>query len=259
MRNFVLLSIAIMLFGAVSAQTVESQLNAVFPVQNTVTTLYPEFTGVAVDQVHEYLGKKIYLSSLVYLFIGNERYLGCGIGNVKQQTNKDIGAFISFSYYTKRDSEFSGPWNSSSEATQFAFHPGGINDPKAVNYSNSDKPYYTPLYGFTYSDTEGLNLVDLSSAQIIANIGTGGDIKNYAYLSVFAGKTRSSEDIIVVAGNDGLKVFGVFVGNGQSSVQAITTTAAQSYYDLNGRKLDAPKHGVNIVVEGETTKKVIVK
>lgn len=259
MRKIVLVSIAIMLSCIVSAQDVEGKLNAIFPVQNTVTTQYPEFTGVSVDQVTEYLGKKIYQASFIYLYKGQERMLGMGYGNVKQVNNCDTGLFVSFTYFTKRDSEFSGPWNSSSEATQFAFHPGGINDSKSANYSDSDKPYYTPLYGFTYSDSEGLNLVDLSTAQIIANIGGGGDIKKYAYLSVFAGNTRNSEDFIVVAGNQGLNVYGVFVNNGSSQVRQIEYTRTPSYFDLNGQKLDFPRQGINIVVDGETAKKVVVK
>ena len=259
MRRIVFVSIAIMLSCVVSAQNVESKLNAIFPVQNTVTVQYPEFTGVAVDQVREYLGKKIYLASLVYLYIGNESYIGCGIGNVNQQTNRDLGSFISFSYYTKRDSEFSGPWNTSSESTQFAFHPGGIKDSKVASYGNSEKPYNTPLYGFTYSDTEGLNLVDLQSAIVVANIGTGGDIKNYAYLSIIAGNTRNTEDLIIVAGNNGLKAYGVFVDNGKSGVRQIFSSSEASYFDINGQKLDYPKQGINIVVDGNEAKKVVVK
>lgn len=260
MKKALLLVSACLLHLVANAQDYAQYLNSLFPVQNTVTTGYPEFTGANVTQSYEYLGKKIFLASLLYLFKGEDHYYGCGIENINQLHKRDYGSFISFTYYTKKDAETSGSWNCSSATTQFAFHPGGINDGKTANYSNAEEPFNVPLYCFTYSDTEGLNLVDSQSAKIIANIGAGGDIKRYAYLTVIAGNTRNTEDIIIVAGNNGLKAYGVFVDNGSSGVRQIfSSSSSPSYFDINGQRLDAPKQGINIMVDGNEAKKVVVK
>lgn len=260
MKKALLLVSACLLHLVANAQNYAQNLNSLFPVQNTVTTGYPEFTGANVTQSYEYLGKKIFLASLLYLFKGEDHYYGCGIENINQQQKRDFGSFISFTYFTKKDAESSGSWNCSSATTQFAFHPGGINDGKTADYNNSEEPFYVPLYCFTYSDTEGLNLVDSQSAKIIANIGAGGDIKKYAYLTVIAGDNRNSEDVIVVAGKETFKIYGIFVEDGESGVKVIeSSSSAPSYFDMNGRKLDSPRHGLNIVVDRQTTKKVVVK
>lgn len=241
------------------AQDVESFFNAVFPIQGTVTTGYPEFTAANVEMSYEYMGKKILLSDRVWLYKGTERYWGQTIQNIKNHSKKDLGSFISFNYLSNSVPNVSGPWNVSSSTTQFAFHPGGMNW-KNANYNNSEEPYYVPLYAFTYSDEEGLNLVDLESGNIIAKIGEGGDIKKYAYLTVLAGDTRNSKDVIVVAGKDTFCIYGMFIENDESGVKAVVSPiSAPAYFDTNGRKLDSPKRGVNIVVDGETTKKVVVK
>lgn len=260
MKKALLLVSACLLHLVANAQDYAQNLNSIFPVQNTVTTGYPEFTGANVTQSYEYLGKKIFLASLLYLFKGEDHYYGCGIENINQLHKRDFGSFISFTYFTKKDAESSGSWNCSSATTQFAFHPGGINDGKTADYNNAEEPFYVPLYCFTYSDTEGLNLVDSQSAKVIANIGAGGDIKKYAYLTVIAGDNRNSEDVIVVAGNDGLKVYGVFVSSGESTVRLVSSTNhVTSYFGLNGQKRVSPTHGVNIVSDGDSTKKVFLK
>lgn len=249
-----------LLFCASSkAQDVESSFNAVFPIQGTVTTGYPEFTAANVEMSYEYMGKKILLSDRVWLFKGTERYWGQTIQNIIYHSDKDLGSFISFNYISNSVPNVSGPWNVSSSTTQFSFHPGGMNW-KNVNYNNSEEPYYVPLYAFTYSDNEGLNIVDLQSGSVIAKIGKGGDIRNYAYLSVLAGDSRNSKDVIVVAGKDTFCIYGIFIEDGESGVKAVfSPISVPAYFDTNGRKLNSPKHGVNIVVDGETTKKVVVK
>ena len=235
------------------------QWNAVFPIQGTVTIGYPEFTAANVEMSYEYMGRKILMSDRVWLYKGTERHWGQTIQNIKYHSEKDLGSFISFSYLSNSVSNVNGPWNVSSSTTQFAFHPGGMNR-KIANYNNSEEPYYIPLYAFTYSDEEGLNLVDLQSGSIIAKIDEGGDIKKYAYLSVLAGDSRNSKDVIVVAGKDTFSIYGIFIENDESGVKAVVSPiSAPAFFDTNGRKLDSPRHGVNIVVDGETTKKIVNK
>lgn len=258
MRKLLFLSIAMVLPCIVLAQNVEQYFNSIYPIQGTVTTEYPEFTATKIEMSYEWMGKEILLSDRIYLYKGAERYLGQTIENIKYHSNIDLGAFISFNYISKFVPNISGHWNNSSSTTQFAFHPGGLG--KEANYKNAEKPYYVPLYAFTYSDTEGLNLIDVNSGNVIAKIGEGGDITKYAYLAVLAGDSRSSKDIIVVAGKSNFSVFGIFVGDGESSVRSISYSgAAPSYFDINGQRLDSPKQGINIVVDGETTRKVVVK
>lgn len=260
MKKVITLGMIMLLLCAYSkAQDVESYFNAVYPIQGTVTTGYPEFTAAKIEMSYEYMAKKILLSDRVWLYKGTERYWGQTIQNIKYHSNKDLGSFISFNYSSNTVPNVSGPWNVSSNTTQFAFHPGGMIK-KVADYNNAEQPYYVPLYAFTYSDNEGLNLVDLQNGKIIANVGEGGDIKKYAYLTVFAGDSRNSKDIIVVAGKETFKIYGIFVEDGETGVKVIeSSSSAPSYFDVNGRKLDSPRHGVNIVVDGETTKKVVVK
>ena len=259
MKKALLLVSACLLHLVANAQNYAQNLNSLFPIQGTVTTGYPEFTAANVEMSYEYMGKKILLSDRVWLYKGTERYWGQTIQNIKYHSNKDLGSFISFNYSSNSVPNVSGPWNISSSTTQFAFHPGGMNW-KNANYNNSEEPYYVPLYAFTYSDEEGLNLVDLQSGVVIATIGEGGDIRKYAYLSVLAGDSRNNKDVIIVAGKDTFSIYGVFVEDGENGVKVVVySNSAPSYFDMNGRKMGSPKHGVNIVVDGETTKKVVVK
>ena len=223
--------------------------NSVFPIINTVTA-EPEYTMTSISQVNEFMGRKVYTSDIMYIGMG-EKY------GYDAKWASDYGTFVSFSYVTKQLSPTENEWNSGSEVTQFAFHPGGLHN---ANYSDSASPLTLPLYAFTYSEQKGLNLVDLGTMKVVAKLDEGSNLTKYAYLTVFAGKGRSAKDIIVIAGKDYFKVFGTFVDNGSSSVRAIfSSESAPSYFDINGQKLDSPKSGINIVVDGETTKKVIVK
>lgn len=223
--------------------------NSVFPIVNTVTS-EPEFVVTSISQSYEYMGRNVCLSDIMYIRMGeNPAY--------EARWGSDLGSFISFSYVTKQLSPTVNEWNSGSETMQFAFHPGGIS---GANYSDSSSPMTTPLYAFTYSEEKGLNLVDLESMKVVAKLGEGGQPMKYAYLTVFAGKGRTAKDIIVVAGKDNFNIYGTFADNSQSGVRSIfSSSPAPSYFDINGQRLDAPKQGINIVVDGNESKKIVVK
>ena len=185
--------------------------NSVFPVLNSVTN-EPEFTVASIGASYDYLGKTIYTSDIVRI---------CMFGKMTTYDIKyssDWGTFMSFSYVARTMSRISGEWIQSSEATQFVFHPGGLPD---EDYSDSDTPLSIPMYAITYSETKGLNLIDLEGLKLVTKLGEGGDIKKYAYVTVFAGADRNSPDIIVVAGKNNYEVYGTFVENGKSGVRPI--------------------------------------
>lgn len=251
------LSLVVALFShlIVSAQ----DYNAVFPIQNSVTTGYPEYTAVKVNSSSEYLGKKAYMSNIVTLFKGNEKYTTMTIETIKYHTGRDLGAFISFNYVSKTEFDAGVAWNNSSEVTQFAFHPGGVNG-KDADYNNSDVPYYVPLYAFTYSDSEGLNLIDLQNGDIIAKIAGANEVNQYVYLTVFAGNKRDSKDIIVVAGKNTFSIYGTFIDKNSNGIKAVEALPlSPRYFDVNGVQLNEPKQGLNIIVDGDTSKKVFIK
>lgn len=223
--------------------------NSVFPIINTVTS-EPEFVVTSISQSYEFMGRNVCLSDIMYIRMGEQPAYTAKWGS-------DLGSFISFSYVTKQLSPSEGEWNSGSETMQFAFHPGGIS---GVNYSESSSPMTTPLYAFTYSEEKGLNLIDLEKMKVVAKLGDGGQPTKYAYLTVFAGKGRTAKDIIVVAGKDNFDIYGTFADNGSSGVRQIFSSSSEaSYFDINGQRLDAPKQGINIVVDGNEAKKIVVK
>ena len=85
-----------------------------------------------------------------------------------------------------------------------------------------------------------------------------GDPKNYSYLTVFAGDNATDKDYIVVAGNNKFKIFETIPES--SGVRQISYSGAEpSYFGINGQKYNEQQQGLNIVVDGETTNKIVVK
>ena len=248
MKRFVVSCfIALTMSVGMDAQT--NTYNSVFPILNTVTA-EPEFVVTSISQTYVFMGRTVLLSDIMYIRMGEHPAYDAKWGS-------DIGSFVSFRYVTKDMLGTNGEWNSGSEATQFAFHPGGLPN---VTYYDSDTPMSIPLYAFTYSHEKGLNLVDLNGMNVVAKLDDGDDLTKYAYLTVFAGKGRGAKDIIVIAGKDYYKMFGTFVENGKSGVREISLSdSTPSYFGINGQKYDAPQQGLNIVVDGQETKKIIVK
>ena len=83
-------------------------------------------------------------------------------------------------------------------------------------------------------------------------------LKNYSYLTVFAGDNATDKDYIVVAGNNKFKIFETIPES--SGVRQISYSGAEpSYFGINGQKYNEPQQGLNIVVDGETTNKIVVK
>lgn len=223
--------------------------NSVFPILNTVTD-EPEFVVTSISQSYAFMGRTVLLSNILFIRMGEHPAYDAKWAN-------DLGSFVSFQYVTKDLHVTNGEWNSGSESTQFAFHPGGLPN---VNYFDSDTPMSIPLYAFTYSKQKGLNLVDLNGMKVVAKLDDGDDLTKYAYLTVFAGKGRGAKDIIVIAGKDNYKMFGTFVENGESGVRSIYSSDTEpSYFGINGQKLEKPQQGVNIVVDGQEAKKVIIR
>ena len=222
--------------------------NSVFPVLNTVSDS-PEFTVCSIGTTYEHDGKRAYMSDIIQI---------CKFGDMTKFDIKYSGSlthFVSFTYVTYNKCKSEVEWNHGSVATQFAFHPGGIAD---VDYSDSESPLSIPMYAFTYNmSSNDFNLVDLRDMSVIATLYKG-DLLKSVFLTVFAGADRNSQDIIVIAGKDTYKIYGTFVENGASGIREISPSDVEpSYFGINGQKYDKPKKGVNIVVNGQETKKVI--
>lgn len=66
------------------------------------------------------------------------------------------------------------------------------------------------------------------------------------------------EDYIVIVGQQKFKIYGTLPDT--NGVRAISYSGSEpSYFGINGQKYDSPQRGVNIVVNDEETKKVIIK
>ena len=224
--------------------------NSVFPVLNTVSD-NPEFTVCGINTTYEHDGKRVYTSDVIRI---------CKFGEMTTFDIKHSGSstsYVSFNYVTYNKSNFSNEWNHGSQATQFAFHPGGMSN---VNYSDSESPLTVPMYAFTYNFASyDFNLVNLADNSVVATL-YNGDILSSVFLTVFAGKDRNTPDIIVIAGKDKYTIYGTFVENGSSGVRQIFSSDKEpTYFGINGQKYDDPQPGLNIVVDGNKTKKIVVK
>ena len=245
MKRFVLSLCVAMSVHSVNAQKSDGpKYNAVFPITNTVSDR-PEFVAANVYSTQEYMGKTIYLADKIGLYDSN--------GLFRELESTVFGSFLSFTYVTKTKAPYNGAWNSGAETTQMSFHPGG----RGHYGQNSMKE--EPNYAFCYSDDNGLVLYDINTLSKVAVLDNGGNVNQYTSLTVFAASDYTMADYIVIAGKTKFKIYGT-LPNGSSGVRAISLSdSTPSYFGINGQKYDAPQQGLNIVVDGQETKKVIVK
>ena len=243
MKRLVLsLSLAFILCIQISAQT----YNSVFPIVNTVSDR-PEFVAANVYMTQEYMGKTIYIADEIGLYDSN--------GLFRELESNVYGPFLSFTYVTKAKAATNGAWNTGAETTQMAYHPGGLHNFMYKANTMKDEPNYA----FCFSEDNGLVLYDLNTLSKVALLDEGGDIKQYSSLTVFAGSDYTMEDFIVIVGQQKFKIFGTISGGSNGVKLIYSSQSAPSFFDINGNKLNAPQRGINIVVDGETSKKVMVK
>jgi hypothetical protein len=133
-----------------------------------------------------------------------------------------------------------------------AFHPGGKSGYGNTSVTDS------PLYAFCFSEDNGLVLYDLNTLSKVDVIDAGAFFTQYTSLTVFAASDYTMPDVIVVAGKDKFRIYGTLPdGSGVRSI--FSSDTEPSYFGINGQKYDSPQQGVNIVVEGQETKKIVVK
>ncbi len=220
--------------------------NTVFPILNTLTD-YPEF--VSAEVVMSYNGQRnVMVASDLGIWMN---------GSIFRETMKDTSdKFVSFSYVSRKKSLTDGEWNTGGEAIQFAFHPGGMS-----GYAyGTNSPTKSPLFAFTCGSEHGLCIVDLNTpgCPIVAKLSDETNAGNLSYLTVFAQSDITMPDIIVVAGKTGFNVFKTIpVENGVRAISYSGSTP--SYFGINGQKYDDPQPGLNIVVDGDKSKKIVVK
>lgn len=219
-------------------------LNAVFPIVNTYSEGLPEFTKASIGISSEYMGKTVYVSKVLELYSGSQ-----------SRGSFFDDSYISFSYVSRTVDKVSSQWFHGSASTQMAFHPGGQD---GFNYGSwtAETTSWTPLYAFRLGDN-GLDLVNLWDGNVVTHISDSPDIKSYAFLTVFAGSSFTDKDIIVVAGENHCKVYETIPNS--IGVREVSVSDTESYFGINGQKYDSPHSGLNIVVNGRETKKVVVK
>lgn len=225
-----------------------SAQNTVFPILNTLT-YSPEF--VSADVVMSYDGRR-------NVIVAND--LGIWMdGLLYRETLKESeDKFVSFNYVSMKKGGYNGEWNTGGEATQFAFHPGGMYD-RGYSYETYS-PTSSPLFAFTCGKEHGLCIVDLNvpGCPVFAKLSDETNAGNLEFLTVFAQSDYTMPDIIVVAGKTDFKVFKTL--SDASGVRQISSSDKEpSYFGINGQKYDDPQPGLNIVVDGDKTKKIVVK
>ena len=237
----VLLSLIVALFANISISA--QNYNAVFPIVNTYTNDYPEYITANISMSYEYMGTNVYVADRMHLWCGGVMYL-----------SELKGKYISFKYVTKKEGNSGGDWNTGGCSVQMAFHPGGYYD---ATWRFSVIADDCPLYAFRLKDN-GLFIVNLRNFSEIAQIDSSTDPKSYSGLTVFAGQKTTDKDMIVVAGQNLFKVFETIpVSSGVR--QILSSDKKPTYFGINGQKYDDPQPGLNIVVDGDKTKKIVVK
>ena len=232
----ILLSLLVALFAhhIISAQS----FNSVYPIINSTAKGSPVFICASV--------------SISYGETDIADEMGVYVGS--KQCKYAEGSFISFKYVSREDATSSTKWGHGASAKQLAFYPCGVKKDHYTPYS----PTGIPLYAFECSKGKGLRLIDLTDYSIVAVLDEEGDPKKYSNLTVFAGGTTEEKDIIVIAGNGKFIIFeNIPESSGVRSVYS--SNAEPSYFGINGQKYDAPQQGVNIIANGQETKKIIVK
>ena len=243
MKKLLLLFLALFLRLSIYAQGYS--MNAVFPIVNTYSDGLPEFTMASIGMSCEYMGKTVFVTKMLELYSGGQ-YKGYFVDD----------SYISFSYVSRTVEKVNSQWFHGSASTQMAFHPGGQDD---FNYWSwtSETTSWTPLYAFRIG-VNGLDLVNLWDGNVVAHISDSSDIKSYAFLTVFAGSSFTDNDIIVVAGEKHCKVYET-IPNSIGVREVSVSDKESSYFGINGQKYDSPHNGLNIVVDGQKTKKIVVK
>lgn len=229
----------IVIVSALMSVIVNAQnFNKVYPIINSTVKGSPTFVCAYVSM--SYGGTDV--SDEIAVYVGS------------QQCLYSEGSYITFNYVSREDASSKERWGKGAEAKQIAFYPGCVTTPIYTPYS----PTSIPLYAFECTKNSGLRLIDLRTQSVVAELDKDGDPQKYSALTVFAGGSPLEKDIIVLAGKEKFKVFETIPNT--SGVRAISYSgSAHSYFDINGQSLSEPKKGINIVVDGDTTKKIVVK
>ncbi|MCI6234286.1 MAG: BspA family leucine-rich repeat surface protein, partial [Prevotella sp.] len=94
----------------------------------------------------------------------------------------------------------------------------------------------------------------MNPAKILATTGVAEDsVKPFcAYMTLTASEPQSARVFSIGRGDE---------GGGTTAIDLLNSVATDDaeYYDINGRRIDAPAKGVNIVRRGNTTIKLIIK
>lgn len=217
--------------------------NSVFPIINSTVKDAPVFIGAYIGTSYDFMGQRVLIADNMSIYVGS------------RQCQYSEGSYITFNYVSRDNANVAEVWGKGASATQLAFYPSGIKTGVYTPYS----PIGVPLYAFECTDSHGLRLIDLTDYSVVAELDKDSDPKMYSSLTVFAGKTPLDKDIIVLAGRTKFKIFETIPGTENGVKMVFSSNSKPSFYDINGNKLSQPKKGVNIVVDGETSKKVIVK
>ena len=236
MKKLLLLTI-ILIAGHFAAKA----QNSIFPLLNVKTSFGGHFIAAQVKANYNYLGKTILVADKLYYYKGADRH---------GEYTTNHGQYISFTYAANLMSvgDWNRNWNKCVTQTQFAFWPGNIDD-----YN---------LHGFVMSNSR-LYLVELESDEIVAEFETANNptAETYAYLTVFASEEIDEKDRIVICGKNGFNYYEEIPFSTKNSVNSTTrsTMLPKAYFDVSGKKFNAPMSGINIVVNDDESRKIVVK
>ena len=126
----------------------------------------------------------------------------------------------------------------------------------SLDLSNFDTQNVTNMYGMFYGC---VNLVTIYASDKFVTTACSEDCEIFGNCKKLVGAVPYDENKVgKEMANYTTGYFTYKVASGIDAVSATDNIAAE-YYDVNGRRLNAPQKGINIVKRGNRTTKVLVK
>ena len=159
--------------------------------------------------------------------------------------------FVSFNYIAQTNGT-GVIWNSGTSTQQFVFHP--------ANHFNDKNLLYAFLWQWLDDKKNGdLYLVDVTNMHIVTKLASNIKGMERASINVFARLYIDQSEMLVITDEKTFLVFDELPSGASGMSPAVSDNNKKVIYDINGRKIETPQKGINIVKEDGNTKKYVTK
>lgn len=228
-----------MLFILSNMTLLAQDFNSVFPITKAYTS-GPDFVIAHTSASY----KTLDLVDRMAFYRGSDKVQDITWGNYLSFNY----VFKEYRYNTDHDTGYTH-----TTAKQIVFYPGGNSKDPQPSWE-----YNYPLYAFLLN-SYGLCMYDISENKIVAVLAEGKYLNSYSSITVISGYRVSENDIIIITGDNLFQIY-ESLPNTQSAVRSIyKSKSAPSFYTPDGLKSDQPSKGLNIMMDGDKVKKIVVK